>query len=123
MLFLVNQRNTLKVDKLKLHQDKISAWHAFARSFMTIAAVGLLWLWTQWQVLAYLTLGLSVMLALFASLDYPARFYENIFTGQLFGAITALICTWYLWPFASSSWQMTFFIIPVIISGVIIFFP
>ncbi|MEW2739144.1 FUSC family protein [Providencia sp. PROV130] len=110
-----------KTDKLKLHQDKISAWHAFARSFMAIAVVGLLWLWTQWQVLAYLILGLSVMLALFASLDYPARFMKNIFTGQLFGAIAALICTWCLWPFASSSWQMSFFIIPVIISGVIIF--
>lgn len=110
-----------KTDKLKLHQDKISAWHAFSRSFMAIAVVGLLWLWTQWQVLAYLTLGLSVMLALFASLDYPAKFMKNIFTGQLFGAIAALICTWYLWPFASSSWQMTFFIVPVIISGVVIF--
>lgn len=64
---------------------------------------------------------MSVMLALFASLDYPARFMRNIFTGQLFGAIAALICTWYLWPFASSSWQMTLFIIPVIISGVVIF--
>ncbi len=49
---------------------------------MTIAAVGLLWLWTQWQVLAYLTLGLSVMLALFASLDYPARFMKIFLLGN-----------------------------------------
>lgn len=110
-----------KTDKLKLHQDKISAWQSFTRSFVTIGAVGVLWFWTQWQMLAYLILGLSVMLALFASLDHPARFMKNIFTGQFFGAIAALICTWYLWPFASSSWQMTFFIIPVIISGVVIF--
>ncbi|HHE6471055.1 TPA: FUSC family protein [Providencia rettgeri] len=110
-----------KTDKLKLHQDKISAWHAFARSFMAITVVGLLWFWTQWQMLAYLILGLSVMLALFASLDYPARFMKNIFTGQFFGAIAALICTWCLWPFASSSWQMTFLIIPVVISGIVIF--
>ncbi|MEX6368659.1 hypothetical protein AB6F62_11280 [Providencia huaxiensis] len=35
-----NQRNTFeKVDKLKLHQDKISAWHAFARSLATIVAL------------------------------------------------------------------------------------
>ncbi|WP_369309461.1 FUSC family protein [Providencia rettgeri] len=110
-----------KIDKLKLHQDKISAWHAFTRSFITIGAIGLLWLWTQWQSLAYLTLGLSVMLALFASLDNPARFMKNIFTGQFFGAITALVCTWFLWPLASSSWQMTFLIVPVIISGVVVF--
>ncbi|USR65172.1 FUSC family protein [Providencia stuartii] len=108
-------------DKLKLHQNKISAWHAFTRSFIAIIAVGFLWLWTQWQALAYLTLGLSVMLALFASIDYPARFMKYIFTGQFFGAIAALICTWYLWPFASSSWQMAALIIPVIISGVVIY--
>ncbi|MFD1093022.1 FUSC family protein [Providencia vermicola] len=108
-------------DKLKLHQNKISAWHAFARSFIAIIAVGFLWLWTQWQALAYLTLGLSVMLALFASIDYPARFMKYIFTGQFFGAIAALICTWYLWPFASSSWQMALLITPVIISGVVIY--
>lgn len=108
-------------DKLKLHQNKISAWHAFTRSFIAIIAVGFLWLWTQWQALAYLTLGLSVMLALFASIDYPARFMKYIFTGQFFGAIAALICTWYLWPFASSSWQMALLIIPVIISGVVIY--
>lgn len=110
-----------KIDKLKLHQNKISAWQAFARSFVTIGAVGVLWFWTQWQMLAYLILGLSVMLALFASLDHPARFMKNIFTGQFFGAIAALICMWCLWPFTSSSWQMTFLIIPVIISGIVIF--
>ncbi|MEY1391284.1 FUSC family protein, partial [Providencia stuartii] len=104
-----------------LHQNKISAWQAFARSFVTIGAVGVLWFWTQWQMLAYLILGLSVMLALFASLDHPARFMKNIFTGQFFGAIAALICMWCLWPFTSSSWQMTFLIIPVIISGIVIF--
>ncbi|MEX9213184.1 FUSC family protein [Providencia rettgeri] len=110
-----------KTDKLKLHQDKISAWQSFTRSFVTIGAVGVLWFWTQWQMLAYLILGLSVMLALFASLDHPARFMKNIFTGQFFGAIAALICMWCLWPFTSSSWQMTFLIIPVIISGIVIF--
>ncbi|MEQ4693728.1 FUSC family protein [Providencia manganoxydans] len=124
-LYYVTQEKSIKrikkIDKLKLHQDRISAWHTVFRSFVTIGVVGLLWLWTQWQALAYLTLGLSVMLALFASLDYPAKFMKNIFTGQFLGAITALICTWLLWPFASSSWQMTFLIIPVIISGVIIF--
>lgn len=114
-------KRTNKIDKLKLHQDRISAWHAFIRSFATIGIVGLLWLWTQWQALAYLTLGLSVMLALFASLDHPSKFMKNIFMGQFFGAITALICTWFLWPLASSSWQMTILIIPVIISGVVIF--
>lgn len=110
-----------KNDKLKLHQNKISAWHAFTRSFITIIAVGFLWLWTQWQALAYLTLGLSVMLALFASIDYPAKFMRYIFTGQFFGAIAALICTWCLWPFASSSLQMTLLVIPVIVSGIVIY--
>lgn len=114
-------KRTNQNDKLKLHQNKISAWQAFTRSFITIMAVGFLWLWTQWQALAYLTLGLSVMLALFASIDYPARFMKYIFTGQFFGAIAALICTWYLWPFASSSWQMALLITPVIISGVVIY--
>ncbi|HDN2513437.1 TPA: FUSC family protein [Providencia rettgeri] len=114
-------KRTSKNDKLKLHHNKISAWHAFIRSFITIIAVGFLWLWTQWQALAYLTLGLSVMLALFASIDYPAKFMRYIFTGQFLGAIAALICTWCLWPFASSSWQMTLLIVPVIISGVVIF--
>lgn len=114
-------KRTNQNDPLKLHQNKISAWHAFTRSFVTIGAVGVLWLWTQWQALAYLTLGLSVMLALFASIDYPAKFMKYIFTGQFFGAIVALICTWCLWPFASSSWQMTLLIIPVIISGVVIY--
>lgn len=61
------------------------------------------------------------MVALFASLDYPARFMKNIFTGQSFGALAALICTWCLWPFASSSWQMTLFIVPVIISEILVF--
>lgn len=110
-----------RVDKLKLHQDKISAWHAFSRSFITIGVVGVLWLLTQWQTLAYLTLGLSVMLTIFASFDYPDKFMKNVFTGQFLGAIAALICSWCLWPFASSSWQMTLLIIPVIISGIIIF--
>lgn len=90
-------KRTNQNDPLKLHQNKISAWHAFTRSFVTIGAVGVLWLWTQWQALAYLTLGLSVMLALFASIDYPAKFMKYIFTGQFFGAIVALICTWCLY--------------------------
>ncbi|HGN1706449.1 TPA: FUSC family protein [Providencia rettgeri] len=114
-------KRTSHSDRLKLHQNKIAAWHAFTRSFVTIILVGFLWLWTQWQALAYLTLGLSVMLALFASIDYPARFMKYIFTGQFFGAIAALICTWCLWPFASSSWQMALLIIPVIVSGVVIY--
>lgn len=124
-LFYVSKGLSIKaqhrVDKLKLHHDRIAAWQTFARSFVAIATVGLLWLATQWQALAYLTLGLSVMIALFASLDYPARFMKNIFTGQSFGALSALICTWCLWPFASSSWQMTLFIVPVIISGILVF--
>lgn len=124
-LFYVSKGLSIKakhrVDKLKLHHDRIAAWQAFLRSFITIATIGLLWLATQWQALAYLTLGLSVMIALFASLDYPARFMKNIFTGQSFGALAALICTWCLWPFASSSWQMTLFIVPIIISGIFVF--
>ncbi|HHR6053533.1 TPA: FUSC family protein [Providencia alcalifaciens] len=124
-LFYVSKGVSIKahyrVDKLKLHHDRISAWQAFARAFVTIATVGFLWLVTQWQALAYLTLGLSVMIALFASLDYPAKFMKNIFTGQSLGAIAALICTWCLWPFASSSWQMSVFIVPVIISGIFVF--
>ncbi|MEQ5205243.1 FUSC family protein, partial [Providencia rettgeri] len=66
-LFYVSKGLAIKakyrVDKLKLHHDRIAAWQAFARSFVAIATVGLLWLVTQWQALAYLTLGLSVMIA------------------------------------------------------------
>ncbi|EML1937624.1 FUSC family protein [Providencia sp. 21OH12SH02B-Prov] len=110
-----------RIDKLKLHQDKISAWHAFTRSFITIGVVGVLWSLTQWQTLAYLTLGLSVMLTIFASFDYPDRFMKNVFIGQFLGAVAALLCTWFLWPFANSSWQMALFIIPVIVSGILVF--
>lgn len=81
-LFYVSKGLSIKaqyrVDKLKLHHDRIAAWQTFARSFVAIATVGLLWLVTQWQALAYLTLGLSVMIALFASLDYPARFMKHL---------------------------------------------
>lgn len=61
------------------------------------------------------------MLTIFSAFDYPDKFMKNVFTGQTLGAIAALICTWCLWPFADSSWQMTLLIVPIIVSGIFIF--
>ena len=106
---------------LRLHRNWLGAAHTFVRSFSVLGAVGLLWLYTGWSFLPFMMLGLSVMLSIFASFENPAWFMRYVTLGQAMGAGAALVCMWWVWPLAHSSWQMVWWMLPFMASCVFIY--
>ena len=114
-------RRTPANTHLRLHRNWLGAAHTFVRSFSVLGAVGLLWLYTGWSFLPFMMLGLSVMLSIFASFENPAWFMRYVTLGQAMGAGAALVCMWWVWPLAHSSWQMVWWMLPFMASCVFIY--
>ena len=106
---------------LRLHRNWLGAAHTFVRTFSVLGAVGMLWLYTGWSFLPFMMLGLSVMLSIFASFENPAWFMRYVTLGQAMGAGAALVCMWWVWPLAHSSWQMVWWMLPFMASCVFIY--
>jgi hypothetical protein len=106
-----------KAPHIILHKDWIGALEAGLRVAICLFAVGLLWVYSQSQMIGYVLLGIGTMLALFSNLDRPAFSMRLVFVGQFYGVIAALICRWVLWPMADSEWQMILLTLPVLFIG------
>lgn len=104
-----------------LHSDWVGARRAMLRAFTSIFVVGLIWVVTGWHGGAYMLLGLSVMITVFSSFENPAFTMRYVILGQAMGAVVALICQWFAWPFAHSQLQMVLMMLPFIIIGALLF--
>lgn len=107
---------------MNLHRNWMGALHTFIRSASVLGAVGVVWLITDWSVMPFMMLGLSVMLSVFVGFENPAWFLRYVTMGQVLGAVLAVSCVWLVWqPFAQSDWQMIAFMLPFMLFGALVF--
>lgn len=104
-----------KTPNIILHKDWIGAFEAGLRVAICLFAFGLIWAYSQSQMIGYVLLGIGTMLALFSNLDRPVFSMRLVFLGQFYGVIAALICRWVLWPMANEEWQMILLTLPVLL--------
>ena len=104
-----------------LHRDKLGARQAAIRAGGTMLVVGALWAWTGSSTIAFGLLGLSVMLLVFSSFESPSRTMAFVLRGQIIGAGLALLCQGLVWPWAQSSAQMVWMLLPFALIGGLVF--
>lgn len=104
-----------KTPHIILHKDWTGAAEAGIRVAICLFACGLIWAYTQSQMIGYVLLGIGTMLALFSNLDRPAYSMRTVFIGQFYGVIAAIICRWVLWPMASSEFEVILLTLPVLL--------
>ena len=109
-----------RIDPLPLHRDWVGAKEAAVRAGCTLLTVGVLWAWTGASIVGFAMLGLATMLLVFSAFESPSRTMAFVLRGQLIGAALALICQTFVWPFAHSSWQMIWMVLPfALIAGLV----
>lgn len=99
-------------DPLPLHRDWVGAKEAAVRAGATLLVVGLVWAWTGSSIVGFAMLGLATMLLVFSAFESPSRTMGFVLRGQIIGAGLALVCQTLAWPFAQSSWQMVWMVLP-----------
>lgn len=100
-----------------LHRDWVGARESTIRAAGCLLFFGAVWLVTGWTAIAFLLLGLSIMLSLFSTMENPARLMRSVLLGQVYGAIGALTCRWLVWPLAGAEWQIILLTLPFILVG------
>ncbi|MBQ0131815.1 MAG: FUSC family protein [Comamonas sp.] len=111
----------LRADLLPLHRDWVGARQAGIRAGVTLLALGIAWAWTGIGLIGFGMLGLTTMLLVFSAFESPSRTMAFVLRGQIIGAALALICQNLVWPFAQSSWQMVWMLLPFAIMGGLLF--
>lgn len=108
-------------EPLPLHRDWVGARQAALRAGVTLLAFGIAWAWTGMSLIGFGMLGLTTMLLVFSALENPRRTMAFVLRGQIIGAALALICQNLVWPFAQSSWQMVWMLLPFALIGGLLF--
>lgn len=106
---------------LPLHRDWVGARQAAVRAGGTLLLLGMVWALTEWRLVAFGMLGLSVMLLVFSGFESPHRTMAFVLRGQLIGAALALLCQTLVWPWAQSGWQMVWMLLPFALLGGLVF--
>lgn len=104
-----------KAPQIILHKDWKGACEAGLRVAICLFACGLIWAYSQSQMIGYVLLGIGTMLALFSNLDRPAYSMRTVFVGQFYGVIAAIVCRWVLWPMADSEFEVILLTLPVML--------
>ncbi|WP_319380235.1 FUSC family protein [Thiomicrorhabdus sp.] len=102
---------------LALHRDWRGAGEAATRASGLTLLLGCFWWLTGWEAGSYLMLGASVMISLFSTFDNPSVFMRYVTAGQMFGALSALLCEWAFWPFVDSEAAKILLMVPFILLG------
>lgn len=113
--------NGRHANPLALHRDWVGAREAALRAGGTLLVFGMVWAWTGSSLVAFGMLGLSVMLLVFSAFESPSHTMAFVLRGQLIGAALALLCQSWVWPFAQSSWQMVWMLLPFALMGGLVF--
>lgn len=113
--------NGRHANPLALHRDWVGAREAALRAGGTLLVFGMVWAWTGSSLVAFGMLGLSVMLLVFSAFESPSYTMAFVLRGQLIGAALALLCQSWVWPFAQSSWQMVWMLLPFALMGGLVF--
>ncbi|MBP1849029.1 FUSC family protein [Rhizobium halophytocola] len=111
----------LSVSTPILHRDVVGARQSALRAFLSLFAVGLVWVVTGYQPIAFLMLGLSIMVTIFSTFDTPAILMRYVMLGQFYGALGALTCRFLVWPIAGSEVQVLLLIVPFILFSAVLF--
>ncbi len=102
---------------LVYHRD----WHlvriAALRTFVTVLAVGLVWVFTGWSNGAMALIGTSIFVSVFSNLDTARQMVETVLKGSAVGLIAALVVSAFVLPHVHSQWQMLLAIAPFIVAG------
>lgn len=104
-----------------LHRDWIGAREAGIRASVSLLLTGLVWVATGWASLAFLLLGLSIMVTIFSTFDNPTQILRAVFLGQVYGCCAALICHYLVWPLAGSEFQVVLLTLPFILAAPLLF--
>lgn len=118
---------TGKTDTIRLkkqfimHRDWIAARESVIRTTALLLLVGIGWIGSGSPTGAYVLLATSVMITLFSTAENPAWIMRYILIWHTIAAIASLICTWLVWPFATSELQMVLLMMPFILIFVLPF--
>lgn len=104
-----------------IHRDWIGGRQAMARAVVTMLAVGVVWLATEWSMGGYMMLGTAIMTSIFSTFERPVRTMRYVFIGQVLGVLGALVCRWILWPSTTGSFGMILAIVPLVLLGGLMF--
>lgn len=104
-----------------LHRDWIGAREAGIRASVSLLLTGLVWVATGWASLAFLLLGLSIMVTIFSTFDNPAQMFGAVFVGQIYGCAAALACQYLVWPLAGNEFQVVLMTLPFILAAPLVF--
>jgi uncharacterized membrane protein YccC len=104
-----------------LHRDWIGAREAGIRASVSLLLTGLVWVATGWASLAFLLLGLSIMVTIFSTFDNPTQILRAVFVGHVYGCCAALLCHYLVWPLAGSEFQVVLLTLPFILAAPLLF--
>lgn len=106
-----------KRQTLPHHRDWIGARYAALRSASAVAATGLLWIVTGWQLGPFIVMGAAIMTSVFSTFPNPAIQMRWVVGGSLAGAAAAIFAHLVVMPIAFDALTAALLAMPLMLLG------
>ncbi len=101
------------------HRDWIGARYAALRSMSAVAATGLVWIATGWQLGPYMVMGAAIMTSVFSTFPNPGMQMRWVVAGAASGVCAAVLAHLFIMPMAGSVIVAALLIMPFTLVGML----
>lgn len=101
------------------HRDWIGARYAALRSMSAVAATGLVWIATGWQLGPYMVMGTAIMTSVFSTFPNPELQMRWVVAGAAGGVCAAVLTHLFIMPMAGSVIVAALLIMPFTLVGML----
>lgn len=101
------------------HRDWIGARYAALRSMSAVAATGLVWIATGWQLGPYMVMGAAIMTSVFSTFPNPELQMRWVVAGAAGGVCAAIFSHLFIMPMAGSVIAAALLIMPFTLIGML----